>query len=375
MITGNIRYVVREVTRHDKEIFYVRMPGAKRKVRIRAEYGTPAFWSAYTEAIAALTAERKGAPSPKGGKGTVDWLLALYFDSQAFADLAPTTQTRRRAMLAEFTAVEVTVSGERVSIGRAPAGKISPKMLKQLRDRWSKKGPHVATNRLKAVRHVWKWAFDLELVERDAARDVTLLKPRTKGWHSWTVDEVERFMERWPLGTAPYVAMAVLLGTGGRRGDAFALGPRNVYQNRVEVDGREVVEDWIKFTPAKTAKSSGVIVDIPMVGFVREALDTGPTSPEAFIVGERGRPFVSGAVFGGQFKEWCRSAGLPHCSAHGLRKAGAAFLADRSAATPNQLLAIFGWTTLQQAELYTRAAERRKLSAVLSTLKIREGKD
>jgi hypothetical protein len=32
------------------------------------------------------------------------------------------------------------------------------------------------------------------------------------------------------------------------------------------------------------------------------------------------------------------------------------------AATPHQLMAIFGWTTLEQAELYTRAADQRRIA-------------
>ena len=32
--------------------------------------------------------------------------------------------------------------------------------------------------------------------------------------------------------------------------------------------------------------------------------------------------------FGNKFKDWCRQADLPHCSAHGIRKATATALAD-----------------------------------------------
>ena len=53
-------------------------------------------------------------------------------------------------------------------------------------------------------------------------------------------------------------------------------------------------------------------------------------------------------------------AGLPHCSAHGLRKAGATFAAEQGA-TEHQLMAIYGWTSPKQAALYTRAADRKRL--------------
>jgi integrase len=62
-------------------------------------------------------------------------------------------------------------------------------------------------------------------------------------------------------------------------------------------------------------------------------------------------------------------AGLPHCSAHGLRKATAARLAERGA-TPHEIMAITGHQTLAEVERYTRAAERSKMAdAAMSKLK------
>jgi hypothetical protein len=52
---------------------------------------------------------------------------------------------------------------------------------------------------------------------------------------------------------------------------------------------------------------------------------------------------------------------MPHCSAHGLRKAGAAIAAENGA-TGKQIQAIFGWETLQQVERYTRKARAKKLA-------------
>jgi hypothetical protein len=49
------------------------------------------------------------------------------------------------------------------------------------------------------------------------------------------------------------------------------------------------------------------------------------------------------------------------CSAHGLRKA-AATVAAENGATAHELMAIFGWLSLKEAERYTRGAERKKLA-------------
>ena len=50
-----------------------------------------------------------------------------------------------------------------------------------------------------------------------------------------------------------------------------------------------------------------------------------------------------------------------HCTAHGLRKAGATIAANNGA-TAHQLMAIFGWDTLKMAEAYTRAADQQRLA-------------
>jgi hypothetical protein len=65
--------------------------------------------------------------------------------------------------------------------------------------------------------------------------------------------------------------------------------------------------------------------------------------------------------FGAKFRTWCDDADLPHCTAHGLRKAGAV-AAAHNGATPHQLMAIFGWRTLEEAERYTKAAEQKRIA-------------
>jgi integrase len=49
-------------------------------------------------------------------------------------------------------------------------------------------------------------------------------------------------------------------------------------------------------------------------------------------------------------------------SAHGLRKAAATRAADNGATT-HELMAIFGWVDIKEAEVYTRNANRKRLSA------------
>src|SRR5262249_49662032 len=60
------------------------------------------------------------------------------------------------------------------------------------------------------------------------------------------------------------------------------------------------------------------------------------------------------------FHDRCVEAGVPG-RAHGLRKAGATIAANNGA-TSQQLMAIFGWDTLKEAERYTRNADQLRLA-------------
>ena len=62
--------------------------------------------------------------------------------------------------------------------------------------------------------------------------------------------------------------------------------------------------------------------------------------------------------FGNEFKRACRAAGIPDKSAHGCRKIAATRAADNGA-TVHELMAIFGWTSMTTAAVYTQEADRR----------------
>lgn len=79
------------------------------------------------------------------------------------------------------------------------------------------------------------------------------------------------------------------------------------------------------------------------------------------------KPF-SAAGFGNWFRECCDDAGLPQCSAHGLRKAAARRLAE-AGCTNQQIKAITGHQTEAEVARYTRAAEQKVMAKqAMSTL-------
>jgi integrase/recombinase XerD len=111
---------------------------------------------------------------------------------------------------------------------------------------------------------------------------------------------------------------------------------------------------------AKNEHRNPIDVDIPVHPDLQRSLDAAPSGHLTFLVTEFGKPHSPNG-FGNKFKDWCREAGLPHCSAHGLRKAAAARLAERGA-TAHEIMAITGHQSLEEVERYTRAAQRRTLA-------------
>ena len=57
----------------------------------------------------------------------------------------------------------------------------------------------------------------------------------------------------------------------------------------------------------------------------------------------------------------CDAAGLPQCSAHGLRKEAAAKLSELGC-TAHEIMAITGHESIQEVERYTKAAEQKQLA-------------
>ena len=99
---------------------------------------------------------------------------------------------------------------------------------------------------------------------------------------------------------------------------------------------------------------------MPILPELEQILAASPVGNLVWLVTAFGKGHTSNG-FGTWFRRRCDEAKLPQCSAHGLRKAGAARAAE-SGATANQLMAIFGWRTLKEAERYTKAAEQMRLA-------------
>jgi integrase len=208
--------------------------------------------------------------------------------------------------------------------------------------------PEAANARVKAIRQVFAWGIDQEHVTANPARDVRYLKGKPGGFHSWEIQEVERFEQRHAVGTKARLALALLLYTGQRRSDVVLFGRQHVHNGS------------LRFTQVKGRNRAPKRLELPVLPELQKIIDVSQTGNLTFLVTKFGRPFTA-AGFGNWFRRRCDEAELPHCSAHGLRKAGASTAAENGA-TESQPMAIFGWETMKEAARYTKAARQKKMA-------------
>jgi integrase len=187
-------------------------------------------------------------------------------------------------------------------------------------------------------------AISLDMIDRNPATGVKLYKSRGEGFHTWSEDEIARFEARHEIGTRARLAFALLLYTAQRRSDVVRMG------------WQQVTGDLIAVRQEKT----GTALMIPIHPELSLTLASVPRTNMTFLMTERGEPFTA-AGFGGWFRDQCNHAGLPQCSAHGLRKAAATRLANAGCSS-DQIKAITGHRSLAEVAHYTRAADQQRLA-------------
>ena len=323
-------YLHRSVSRHGKVVWYVRIGARGKKIRIRGEYGSPAFEAAYRDAIVGKGLSPEKPVSAPGG--TLAWLWMLYRQTGAWTNLkAPTRKQRENIMLHVLK-----------SAGDTPLSAIDKTSVIDGVDRRAAT-PFQAKNFLTTMRGLFEWAFAKNLINVDPTAGVKVDKPKTKGFPVWTEEDIERFQRSWPIGTRERVMLDVFLYTGLRRGDAAVVGKQHVRNGVIEID----------------TEKTGMRVTIPILPVLQATLNAGPVGELAFIATKSGQPLTKESL-GNLFADACRAAGIRK-SAHGLRKAAATNAANNGASEA-QLEAIFGWEGGKMAALYTRSANRRALA-------------
>jgi hypothetical protein len=105
---------------------------------------------------------------------------------------------------------------------------------------------------------------------------------------------------------------------------------------------------WIAFRQHKNRRTKPLDQVIPILPQLKTVLAGSTLSDLTFLETAHKRPFTVKGL-GNWFEKRCIKAGVPG-RAHGPRKAGATMAAENGA-TAHPLMAIFGWKTIEQAEV------------------------
>jgi integrase len=309
------------------------------KERRRSPKPTAMLWIRWNAATAALTTH------PAGSLG---WLGAKYFASKKdFGQLAAASQRARRNCLEECFR-EPFSDTDSDPTGNCPLKYLSVQKVRHLVELKADQ-PGAAANRRKHLSALCTWGVEHNYLTTNPARDVkTVQKIKGGGYYTWTVADVEQFLEHHKAGTRARLALALLLFTGARRQDMVTFGKQHVRGG------------WIRYVPMKTLYKRRDVSQKPFLPVLADIIASSRCGSLTYLETEYGKPFTA-AGFGNWFRDRCDEAGLPQCSAHGLKKAGAT-LAAENGATASQLMAMFDWSTISQAEVYTRAADRKRLA-------------
>jgi integrase len=327
---------------------YYRPKKGMKKIRLRETPWTEAFMAEYEKA---KTGVEKTKPKGFVQPGTFGWLCTKYLSECAdFKRLDPRTRHVRKLILDSMRQEPIAPGSAKV-FNDFPLVQMKPDDIEVLRDR-KIDVPEGANGRIKAARQVFKFGRKHKdtkpYVKSNIAADVEYFKTGSTGFHTWTLDEIQQYEERHPIGTKARLALALLMFTGQRRSDVIRFGRQHVRNG------------FISFTQHKGRNRKPKRLIIPLLTALAEIIDASPCGDLTFLVNDLGRAFTDAGI-GNKMRDWCDRANLRHCTAHGLRKAGATIAAENGATT-KQLMAIFGWDSVKQAELYTRAADQKRMA-------------
>jgi len=269
------------------------------------------------------------------------WLCTEYKRSASFKQLDMTTQKRRTAILDRFCKKH----------GDKPFSRMERTHLLKIRDKLPET-PEAANGLIKAPRQVFKHAIEYEGLSHNPTANVGYLRSNNpEGFRAWTLEEIQKFDEAHPLGTKGHLALGLMMYGGcTRSSDAILLGRQHLSRG-----GR------LRYTQFKGRNRAPLEIDIRVIPDLQTIIEASPIGELTFLVTQFNHPFKSSKAFGNWFKKRRREAGLPHCSAHGVRKAATARMAELGC-SDHEIMAIGGWRALKEVQRYTTSARTRVLA-------------
>lgn len=305
------------------------------------DYGSEEFVRRYESALYEhRTGQKEGAGVSKTIPGSINDLAASYYRTPEWRGLADLTKKTYRGVIEPF----------RLEHGTKLVAKIERKHVMAILGKKADT-PAAANNLRKRLGQLFDHAIALEWIKSNPARLTKAYKIAGDGFHTWNEAEIGLYFQYHLHGTIPHIAVALMLYTGAARVDAVKLGWTSI---------KETAEGLrLQYRRQKNQKRNGILVSIPIHPDLWSLIHDLPKD-RPFLATAYGRGRTA-AGLGNKMRDWCNEAGLPQCSAHGLRKACARRLAE-AGATAHEIMSITGHKTLAEVQRYTEAALREGLA-------------
>ena len=329
--------------RHGKKRYRYRRSGVPSRY-INFEPKSHDFWALYDE-LENSEAEQRKEVSRRFAPHSMDDLAAKVRRSPKWKQMQPRGQHVKGAIIDRLLDRKNSAG---VRFGARDARKISVASLDKILGGMSH---GTAGNFRKEMKRLFGYAQKLGWRADNPALATDVIKGG-KGWHTWTDAEIEQYRAHHELGTTARLVLELALNTAARRCNLHDMERSAIANDRIEVHH---------------AKGNNV-TRVKVMPELREALDAMPaTHIRYLIVGAHGKPYTVQGL-GEKMRRWCRYAGIPHCTLHGLRKARSRQLAE-TGATDAQGRAVTGHKKDSTFAYYAQLADREALAdAALSNL-------
>jgi integrase len=318
--------------RHGKLRLRFRKKGLK-PYTFKAPFGT----KAWDDELAVAKGGSVSVSIERCKPGSIDDLIARYYLSQDFRGQGEITRLKNRGIFEGFRAKHGTKKVATVKFAHIDA------ILAEK----ASTHPFAAKNLRKQLLRLFTYAEKAEMIDRNPVQLASRVKAESRGFYTWTEDDIAAYQATHPLGTAARLALELMLWTGCRRSDAVRMGKQHL-------------QDGIFTFQVKKSKNLKTII-VPCAPMLAEAIMAMPKSGHlTLLLNAYNRPF-SAKGFGERMRKWCDAAGLPDCTAHGLRKAISRRMAEMGAGNQG-IKSVTGHSGDAEVALYTREVDQKRLA-------------
>lgn len=348
MAKFELPFIERNVSRHHKVRYYYRVDG-KRIGRLpdnpeSAEF-TAEYWRIRNGMSEAASTDASAGLSNSAKQGSFHHLCINYLQSSAYMSLDKTTQAKRRSIIDSMLLERISPTSPHI-FAKMPVSELDTGNIEVLRDR-KKDTPFAADERLKILRQIFEAGIP-KLVKQNHAKLVKSFRKKTEGHATLHADDIAQYINKHGVHSKAVLALTILMYTGVRVSDLALMGAQH---RRGDV---------ITLRVFKNRNRNPITLELPVHPILDAVLKLHPAKTMTYVTTEHDKPFSIKGL-GNRISDWFTQAGLPHLTAHSVRKGLATNIAENEA-TDLMLEGMFGWKDSKTSKIYTRNAQRSKLA-------------